>query len=94
MSTTDARPDYDVIIGAGPEGLTAATFLGRFRRKMLILDGGPSRASWIPESHNMPGFPRGVGGPALLADMDQQARLYGAERRTGRARPRARRRGI
>jgi thioredoxin reductase (NADPH) len=47
---------YDVIIvGAGPAGLTAATYLGRFRRKVLILDGGPSRASWIPESHNTPG---------------------------------------
>lgn len=87
MSTTDALPDYDVIsVGAGPAGLTAATYLGRFRRKVLILDGGPPRASWIPESHNTPGFPRGVGGPALLADMGQQARLYGAERRAGRAR--------
>lgn len=87
MRTTDATLDYDVIIvGAGPAGLTAATYLGRFRRKVLILDGGRSRASWIPESHNTPGFPRGVGGPALLADMDKQARLYGAERRTGRAR--------
>lgn len=87
MRTTDATPDYDVIIvGAGPAGLTAATYLGRFRRKVLILDGGPSRASWIPESHNTPGFPHGVGGPALLADMAQQARPYGAERRRGRAR--------
>lgn len=91
MSTTDATPDYDVIIvGAGPAGLTAATYLGRFRRKVLILDGGPSRAGWIPESHNTPGFPRGVGGPALLADMGQQARLYGAEHRMGRARTLAR----
>jgi thioredoxin reductase (NADPH) len=91
MKTTDPTPDYDVIIvGAGPAGLTAATYLGRFRRKVLILDGGPSRAGWIPESHNTPGFPRGVGGPALLADMGQQTRLYGAERRTGRARTLAR----
>lgn len=87
MNPRNSIADYDVIIvGAGPAGLTAATYLGRFRRKVLILDGGPSRASWIPESHNTPGFPRGVGGPALLADMDQQARLYEAERRTGRAR--------
>jgi thioredoxin reductase (NADPH) len=77
---------YDVIIvGAGPAGLTAATYLGRFRRKVLILDGGPSRASWIPESHNTPGFPHGVGGDALLARMGEQAGLYGAERRVARA---------
>lgn len=78
---------YDVIIvGAGPAGLTAATYLGRFRRKVLILDGGLSRASWIPESHNTPGFPDGVGGDALLSRLSEQASLYGAERITARAR--------
>lgn len=70
---------YDaVIIGAGPAGLTAATYLGRFRRKALVLDGGPSRASWIPESHNTPGFPDGVGGPELLRRLRAQAERYGA----------------
>lgn len=79
-------PDHDVIIvGAGPAGLTAATYLGRFRRKVLMLDGGRSRADWIPESHNTPGFPQGVGGQRLLAGMSEQAALYGAERRAARA---------
>ncbi len=78
---------YDVVIvGAGPAGLTAATYLGRFRRRVLLLDGGPSRADWIPQSHNTPGFPGGVGGPDLLAQMSRQASLYGAERRPARAR--------
>ena len=79
---------YDVIIvGAGPAGLTAATYLGRFRRKVLILDGGLSRASWIPEGHNTPGFPDGVGGDALLSRLSEQASRYGAERVTARAKP-------
>ncbi|WP_299016128.1 NAD(P)/FAD-dependent oxidoreductase [uncultured Caulobacter sp.] len=78
---------YDaIVIGAGPAGLTAATYLGRFHRKALVLDGGSSRASWIPESHNTPGFPQGVGGDALLARLREQADRYGAERRAGRAR--------
>lgn len=86
LPDTPRVDDYDVIIvGAGPAGLTAATYLGRFRRKVLILDGGRPRADWIPESHNTPGFPGGVGGRQLLADMDRQARLYGAERRAARA---------
>lgn len=78
---------YDaIVIGAGPAGLTAATYLGRFHRKALVLDGGSSRAGWIPESHNTPGFPQGVGGEALLARLREQADRYGAERRAGRAR--------
>ena len=77
---------YDaVIIGAGPAGLTAATYLGRFRRRALVLDGGPSRASWIPESHNTPGFPEGVGGLELLTRLRAQAERYGAQIRPGRA---------
>lgn len=71
-----------IIVGAGPAGLTAATYLGRFRRKALVLDGGRPRAAWIPQSHNTPGFPSGIGGPALLRNMADQATLYGAERRT------------
>ncbi|MGN6524801.1 MAG: FAD-dependent oxidoreductase, partial [Burkholderiaceae bacterium] len=46
-----------IIIGAGPAGLTAATYLARFRRRIAVLDGGASRASYIPCSHNYPGFP-------------------------------------
>jgi thioredoxin reductase (NADPH) len=66
-----------LIIGAGPAGLTAATYLGRFHRQLLVIDGGKSRAAQIPESHNHPGF-AGIAGPALLAAMRRQAGRYGA----------------
>lgn len=66
-----------LIVGAGPAGLTAATYLARFRRKVLVADAGASRARWIPASHNCPGFPFGVAGNELLARFRLQAEAYG-----------------
>jgi thioredoxin reductase (NADPH) len=74
-----------IIVGAGPAGLTAAVYLARFRRRVLILDGGPSRAAWIPESHNTPGFPAGIAGTVLLQRLRDQAEEFGAVIRTARA---------
>jgi thioredoxin reductase (NADPH) len=73
-----------VIIGAGPAGLTAATYLGRFRRPTVVIDRHESRARWIPKSHNMPGFSHGIGGQELLTQLRGQAERYGAEIRSGR----------
>lgn len=74
-----------LIIGGGPAGLTAATYLGRFRRKILVVDAGDSRARQIPESHNYPGFAEGISGPDLLRELQRQARQYGAETLLGMA---------
>ena len=64
---------YDcLIIGGGPAGLTAATYLGRFRRHGLIVDAGQSRAAWIPKTHNLIGYTEGISGPALLERMRAQ----------------------
>jgi len=73
-----------LIVGAGPAGLTAATYLARFRRRVLVADGGASRACWIPVSHNMPGFPQGITGDAILRRMTEQATEYGAGIEAGR----------
>jgi thioredoxin reductase (NADPH) len=72
-----------LLIGGGPAGLTAAIYLGRFRRRIHLVDGGWSRAEWITHSHNLPGFPAGVGGAVLLERMREQALLYGATLRKG-----------
>ena len=73
-------PDVEcLIIGGGPAGLTAATYLGRFRRRVLLIDSGASRAMWIPVTHNLIGFTEGISGPALLDRMRAQAILYGVE---------------
>lgn len=85
MAKTASGVVHDcLIIGAGPAGLTAATYLARFRRDVVVVDAGDSRARWIPTSHNCPGFPFGVGGDELLAKLRAQAQQYGVEPINGR----------
>ena len=66
-----------LIIGGGAAGLTAAVYMGRYRRRALLLDSGGSRLQWIPRTRNVPGFPDGIEGPELLARMREHARRYG-----------------
>lgn len=69
---------YDVlVVGAGPAGLTAAIYLSRFRRRVLLVDSGNSRAALIPVSHNFPGSPDGIVGRDLLERLRLQASRFG-----------------
>lgn len=56
-----------IIIGGGPAGLTAAIYLGRYRRRVTVFDAGSSRAALIPRTQNYPGFAEGITGLDLLA---------------------------
>ena len=70
---------YDcLVVGGGPAGLTAALYLARFRRRVLVIDAGNSRAASIPRSHNHPGFVDGISGEVLLRTLRTQAEQYGA----------------
>src|SRR4051812_48016092 len=68
-----------LIVGGGPAGLTAAIYLARFHLDILVVDGGNSRASWIPCTRNVSGFPDGIEGTELLRRMRDQACKYGAK---------------
>jgi thioredoxin reductase (NADPH) len=74
----DDKPLDCLVIGGGPAGLTAAIYLSRYHLDIVVVDGGDSRAAWIPVSHNHAGFPDGIPGKELLERMCDQARLYGA----------------
>jgi thioredoxin reductase (NADPH) len=68
-----------LIVGGGPAGLTAAIYLARFHLDILVVDGGQSRAAWIPCTRNHAGFPDGINGEELLQRMRAQACKYGAK---------------
>ena len=68
-----------LIVGGGPAGLTAAIYLARFHLDILVVDGGKSRASWIPCTRNHAGYPDGIAGAELLQRMRDQACKFGAK---------------
>ena len=75
---------YDVIIlGAGPAGLAAGLYAGRYRLSTLIIekakDGG--QIAITDEIENYPGqIVEGESGPSLISRMTAQAEKFGAER--------------
>ncbi len=75
--TRDDPPLDCLVVGAGPAGLTAALYLARFGRRFAVVDGGDSRAAWIPVSHNFPLSPEGLGGEELLARLHDHVGRYG-----------------
>lgn len=78
MSQQDELLDC-VIVGAGPAGLTALTYLMRFHRRAVALGGaGPRpRLLLIERTHNLPGYPEGVAGSVILRRLREQAEEMG-----------------
>lgn len=79
MSTYDT-----IIIGGGPAGLSAGIYAMRSRLNAVLVEkfmpGGQMIVTDFVE--NYPGFPAGIGGPDLSAEMEKHARHLGLEIRS------------
>lgn len=75
---------YDaLIIGGGPAGLSAAVYLGRFTRRVLVMDAGAGRSSFAQVNENYLGFPDGVTTKELRELGRRQAERFGVEFKEG-----------
>ena len=74
-----------IIIGSGPAGYTAAIYAGRAELKPLLFEGQGAggqpggQLMLTTEVENFPGFPSGIMGPDLMAELKKQAERFATE---------------
>jgi thioredoxin reductase (NADPH) len=70
-----------IIIGSGPAGFTAAIYTTRARLSTLLFAGSSWGGQLMTTTtvDNYPGFPEGILGPDLIANMKKQAERFGAK---------------
>ncbi|WP_235001665.1 NAD(P)/FAD-dependent oxidoreductase [Halobacillus sp. Marseille-P3879] len=69
---------YDcIIIGGGVAGLQASIQLGRYMRKVAVIDAEEGRSTLCQKYNNILGFPHGVSGHTLRQAGEEHARRLG-----------------
>ena len=86
MNNKSTKHTKVLILGSGPAGYTAAIYAARAQLNPVIYEGSVTAGGALmntTEVENFPGYANGISGPAMMVELEEQAKRFDTDVRAG-----------